>query len=142
MDTYDRLFVLTAFLIQLVLLVYFIIRKFSFNTALKWGWVVYAMAIPALFVSVVMLRTGKPVSFWVGGLLLTGWAILGYVVDIARPIAWRSPPFLPVFVPYVLLYIGAQLFYWFPVGQIGRSYWYLYALLFVASTYFNISSHG
>jgi hypothetical protein len=141
MDALDRLFVVAAFLIQLVLLTYFIFRKLSFRMALSWGWIVYALAVPALIVSILLLRAGKPYTFWLGGLLFTAWAILGYFVDIARPVDWRSPPFLPVFIPYVLLYLGAQVFYWFPVGILQRGFWYLYAGLFVASTYFNLSSH-
>ena len=142
MDASDRLFIVTAFLIQLVLLAYFVFRKVNFDAALQWGWIVYAMAVPALVVTFVMIRAGKPWVFWVGGLLFTAWAILGYIVDIARPVAWRSPPLLPVFIPYVLLYLGAQMFYWFPVGMLERSLWYLFAFLFVVSTYFNVTSHN
>jgi hypothetical protein len=141
MDKYDRIFVITAFGIQLVLLIYFILRKANFDFALRWGWIVYALTIPALVVSVLMLRSGKSISFWLGGLLLTAWGLFGYIIDIAKPISWRSPPYLPVFIPYVLLYLSAQLFYWFPVGMIQRGFWYFYAVLFVASTYFNITSH-
>lgn len=137
----NRTFVLTAFVIQAVLLAYFVFRKLNFKAALRWGWIVYAMAIPAILVSLLMLRQSKSPTFWLGGVLFTAWALLGFFVDIAYPIAWRSPPFLPVFVPYVLLYLGMQMFYWFPVGMIQRSYWYLYAVLFAASTYFNITSH-
>lgn len=141
MDGYDRIFTLTAFILQFILLGYFVFRKVDFEQAVVRGWIVYAMAVPALVVTFVMIRASKPWTFWVGGLLFTAWAILGFVVDIGRPVEWRSPPFLPVFIPYVLLYLGAQMFYWFPVGMLQRSLWYLYAFLFVISTYFNLTSH-
>lgn len=141
MDVYDRIFTLTAFILQIVLLAYFIFRKLNFEATVRWGWIVYALAVPALIVSAMLLRAGKPWTFWIGGLLFTVWAILGFIVDIGRPVAWRSPPFLPVFIPYVLMYMAAQMFYWFPVGTLQRSLWYFYAVVFILSTYFNLTSH-
>jgi hypothetical protein len=109
---------------------------------MKVGWIVYGLAIPALIVSFILWRNGKPWSLWMGGLLLTAWAIFGYFVDIARPISWRSPVYLPVLIPYVLLYLSSMMFYWWPVGMISRPLWFVYAALFVISTFFNITSHG
>lgn len=142
MDNYDRLFVFTAFFIQIVLLVYFAIRKWDFDLAMQWGWLVYALALPAVIVSLVLLIAGKPWYLWAAGFLYVVWAIFGYVVDIARPIAWRSPVYLPVLLPYVLLYLASQMFYWWPLGTIQRSLWFIYAVLFVVSTIFNVSSHA
>lgn len=107
MDPYEWLFVLTAFLIQAVLLVYFVFRKRNFERSVKWGWVVYVMAIPALLVSVILLLAGKPVTFWLGGMLFAAWALLGYLVDLARSVEWRSPILPRVFFPYVTLYLAA-----------------------------------
>jgi hypothetical protein len=141
LDRYEQLFVVTAFVLQLALLVYFVVRKHNFELAIKWGWVIYALAMPAFVVSIIMILGGKDWSFWLGGLLFLAWSILGYIIDIARPVSWRSPIYLPVFIPFVVLYLGAQMLYWFPVGMIQRVYWYIYAVLFIASTYFNVTSH-
>lgn len=141
MDPHDRLFTLSAFLIQILLLTYFIFRKLDFERTLKWGWIIYAMAIPALFVSIILIRAGKPWSFWLGGVIFTTWAIFGYIVDIAWPVPWRSPIYLPVFIPFVVLYLGSLIFYWWPLGMIQRGLCYIYAILFVTSTYFNVTSH-
>jgi hypothetical protein len=77
-----------------------------------------------------------------GRVLYAAWAIFGYVVDIARPAGWRSPILWPVFIPYVLLYfLSSLMFYWWPLGNIQRPLWFVYAVLFGISTILNISSH-
>ena len=142
LDRFDNLFVFTAFFIQIVLLIFFALRKWMFDTAMHVGWIVYALAVPALIISVLLLMNGKSWYFWLGGFLYTAWAILGYFVDVARPIAWRSPVYWPVFIPYVLLYLSTMMFYWFPVGNLSRPLWFVYAVLFVISTILNITSHA
>ena len=141
LDRFDNLFVVTAFFIQIVLLIFFALRKWMFDTAMQIGWIVYALAVPALIISVLLLMNGKSWYFWLGGFLYSAWAILGYIVDVARPVAWRSPVYWPVFIPYVLLYLSTMMFYWFPVGNVYRPLWFVYAVLFVISTILNISSH-
>jgi len=141
LDRFDNLFVVTAFFIQIVLLIFFALRKWMFETAMQVGWIVYALAVPALIISVLLLMNGKSWYFWLGGFLYTAWAVLGYIVDVARPVAWRSPAYWPVFIPYVFLYLSTMMFYWFPVGNVYRPLWFVYAVLFVISTILNISSH-
>lgn len=142
LDRFDRLFIITAFSLQAILLVYFIWRKFNFEAALSWGWLVYALALPAVGVSAVLLAAGKSWYFWLGGFLFALWAIFGYIVDIRQVIPWRNPIHPPVFFPYITMYLAAQMFYWWPLGRLARPYWYLYALLFVAASYFNLTSHS
>ena len=141
LDRYDRLFVFAAFFIQIVLLVFFALRKWKFDTAMQFGWIVYALAVPAVIVSLVLLIGGKPWHLWLAGFLYAAWAILGYVVDIARQVEWRSPILWPVLIPYVLLYLSSLMFYWWPLGNIQRPLWFIYAVLFVISTILNITSH-
>lgn len=142
MDRYDKLFVLAALGIQTVLCAYFGLRKWSFPSAMRWGWIIYALAIPAVLVSLVLLLGGKSWYLWLGGFLYAAWAAFGYIVDIARPVAWRHPIYPPVFFPYLLLYLGAQMFYWWPLGTILRPLWFVYAALFTISTALNVTSHG
>lgn len=73
--------------------------------------------------------------------IYTVFAIFGYIVDLARLIPWRSPIYLPVFIPYVLLFMGSQMFYWFPLALIQRPLWFVYAVLFSASSVLNITPH-
>lgn len=141
LDRFDNLFVFSAFFIQIVLLIFFALRKWMFDTAMQVGWIVYALAVPALIISVLLLMNGKSWFLWLGGFLYTTWAILGYIVDVARPVAWRSPVYWPVFIPYVMLYLSTMMFYWFPLGSLSRPLWFVYAVLFVISTILNITSH-
>lgn len=142
MDKFQKLYVFSSFFIQIVLLLYFAIRKWNFDLALRWGWVIYALAVPALILTILLMRGRTSWFFWISGFLYLAWAVFGYVVDIAHPVEWRSPIFWPVFLPYVLLYMATLMFYWWPLAIIQRPLWYVYAGLFLVSTYLNVSSHG
>lgn len=140
-DRLDTLFVIFAFFVQVVLVVFFAARKWAFDTAMQFGWIVFALGIPAAILSVVLLIRGKPWYMWLAGFLFAAWAVFGYTVDMARPVEWRSPIMWPVFIPYVMLYLSGLVLYWWSVGFIGRQFWFAYAVLFVISTILNISSH-
>ena len=136
------LYVVAAFGIEISLVVFFALRMWAFDTALQVGWIVYALAIPALAVSAVLIRAGRPASFWLAGVFYAAWAVFGYLVDVANPIDWRSPILWQVLLPYVALYLAAQMLYWWPLGRIDRRLWLAFAVLFVISTVLNIASHG
>ena len=142
MDPYDTLFVVTSFVIQIILLAYFALRRWNFDLAIRWGWVIYALALPAAIVSRVLFSAGKSWYLWLPGLLYIVWAIFGYIVDVVRRIEWRSPIRPTIFVPYVFLYVATLMFYWFPLATIQRLFWFVYAVLFVISTFLNVTSHG
>ena len=141
LDKFDSIFVIWAFILQVCLLVLFAIRKINLDLILKYGWAFYLLSIPAVIVSIFMIRAGKPYSFWLAGFIFLAWAILGIWVEYILNIQWRSPIVWPVFVPYVVLYLGTIMFYWFPVGIISRPLWYLYTFLFAVGTYLNVTSH-
>jgi hypothetical protein len=141
LDTFDTLFVFWAFLFQVVLIVHFALRKWRFQTAMRYGPIVYALGIPALALSILLLLEGKPWSLWLGGLLYFTWGVFGHVVEYRRCIQWRTPILWPVFAPYIALYLATILFYWFPLALIAKPLWYAYAVLFVASTILNLTSH-
>jgi hypothetical protein len=134
-------FAVTAFTFQIVLLVHFALRKWRFETSLRYGWIVYALSVPAAAVSVILILDRAPWSFWLAGLLYLIWAAFGYTVEYVKGIAWRSPVRWSVFAPYVLLYVATTMFYWWPLALIGRPLWYAFATLFVASTALNVTSH-
>lgn len=137
----DGLFVATAFGLEAVLTVFFAIRLVALDTALQLGWLVYAMAIPAVIVAAVLALWDRPWWFWAGGPLFAAWGLYGYWVDIARPTAWRSPVDPSILVPYVALFLATQMFYWWPLGRIRRSLWFAFAALFVVSSALNLASH-
>jgi hypothetical protein len=140
-DLLDTLFVAGAFLIQIVLIIHFALRRWRFDFAIRNGWIVYALGIPLAGVSVLELLGGRSWSLWLGGFLYLAWAIFGYVAEYVRKIEWRAPIRGAIFGPYLLLYLGMLMFYWFPLALIAKPLWYAYAVLFVVSTFLNVSSH-
>lgn len=141
LDWLDWLFVGWAFFFQLALIVHFALRRRRLDLILRYGWVIYVLAVPAAAVAAVMLLGGKPWPFWVGGLLYVAWALFGYVVEYVKQIRWRTPPRWPIFVPYVLLYLATIMFYWWPLALLSRPLWTVYGVLFVISTVLNVTSH-
>jgi hypothetical protein len=141
-DKLDRLFVLWAFLFQIVLIVHFALRKPFFESyTMKFGWIVYALCIPAVEISIILLRGGKSWSFWLGGFLFLIFAVFGYWVDYVIQIPWRNPIQLSIALPYVFLYLATIMFYWWPLWHLNRQLWLAYSILYVIATILNIASH-
>ena len=141
-DNLSKLYVVWAFLFQAALIVHFALRKWFFEGYIvKYGWLFYVLSIPAVVISVILLRGGKPWYLWIGGFLFLLWGILGYVAEYIANILWRNPIHWPMFWPYVTLYLATSMFYWWPLGRFSRSLWFVYAALFVLSTILNITSH-
>jgi hypothetical protein len=141
LDALDALFVCWAFLFQIILIIYFALRKWRFDIAMQYGPIVYALSIPAVAISIILLFGGKTWSLWLGGFIYFVWAVYGYFVDYVRKIQWRDPIHWQVFGPYVLLYLATVMFYWWPLAHIRRPLWYVYATLFIISTMLNVTSH-
>ena len=92
LDNLDKLFIVWAFFFQIVLIVHFAIRKPFFESyTIKFGWIVYALCIPAVVISIILLRGGKSWSFWLGGFLFLIFAVFGYWVDYVAQFPWRNP---------------------------------------------------
>ena len=108
---------------------------------MRYGWIVYALSVPAVVVSIFLLLGGKTWSLWLGGLLYLIWAIFGYTVEYAKEIQWRNPIRWSIYGPYVFLYLATVMFYWWPLGLISKPLWYVYAVLFIVSTILNVTSH-
>ena len=142
LDNSEILFVIFAFLFQIVLIIHFILRKWFFDIyIMQYGWIVYALSVPAVVVSIILLLDGKTWSLWLGGFLYLGWAIYGYTVEYVKGIQWRDPIHWPVFGPYLFLYLATVMFYWWPLALVRRPLWYVYAILFLISTTLNLISH-
>lgn len=142
LDNLDKLFIVWAFLFQILLIAHFAIRKPLFESyTVKYGWMIYALCIPAVVISIVFIRGGKSWSFWLGGFLFLVYAVFGYWIDYVAQIQFRSPIRPSVMVPYVVLYLATVMFYWWPLGLLSRPMWLVYAILFVSATILNIASH-
>lgn len=141
LDMLDILFTAWAFFFQIVLTLYFALRKWRFETAVRYGSFVYALGLPAAMVSFVLLVGGKPIALWLGGFLAFAWSLLGYYADYVKSIPWRSPIYWPIFVPYVTLFLAMNMFYWWPLALLARLFWFAYTPLFILSMWLNVSSH-
>jgi hypothetical protein len=142
LDRLDTLFVVWSFTVQIILIVHFALRKWGPAEYLeKFAWLVYALAIPAVVISAVLLRGGKDWGLWLGGFIFLVFAAYGYWIEYIQKIKWRTPINWRVGGPYVTLYLATVMFYWWPVGGISRPLWYVYAVLFLVATYLNITSH-
>jgi hypothetical protein len=142
LDNLEILFVVWAFFFQIVHIVHFALRKRFFESyTIKIGWIVYALSIPAVVISIVLLLGGKTWSFWLGGFLFLVFAAYGYRVDYVKKIQWRNPLRLSILFPYVFLYLGTVMFYWWPLALLSRPLWVVFAVLFVIGTILNVISH-
>jgi hypothetical protein len=142
LEPLETLYVIWAFAFQALLIAHFALRRWAFDRYIRqYGWIVYAMSVPAVIVSTILLLGGKAWSLWMGGFIHLIWAVYGTVVEYVLGIQWRTPIRWPVFGPYVLLYLATVMFYWWPLGLIGRALWYAYGVLFLISTALNITSH-
>jgi len=141
LDFLDTLFVIFAFLFQLILIAHFAVRRWAFALAVRYGPLVYTLALAGASLSVAQLVAGKPWYFWLAGLLYAEWALFGYYVEYVAGIEWRVPIRWPIFVPYVALYLATIMFYWWPLALLARPLWYAYGALFVVATALNVASH-
>lgn len=142
LDSYETLFIIWAFFLETVLIIHFALRKPFFETyTLKYGWLIYALSIPGLVISLILLLQGKNWTFWLGGFLFLIYAAYGYWIDYVKGIPWRSPLRKDILFPYITLYLGAIMFYWWPLAVLYRPLWYIFGILFVISTILNLSSH-
>jgi hypothetical protein len=142
MQKLDLVYVVCALTFHALLLTHFALRKWRFATAMRWGWIVYALSVPAAAISAVLLWNGRPWAFWTAGFLYLIWGVFGYIVEYRMKIEWRQPIFWPVLGPYLLLYLATCMFYWFPLSLIQKWLWYVVAVLFITSTLLNVTSHG
>ena len=142
LDSLESLFAVSAFLFQFVLILHFALRKWHFYLAMRFGWIVYALSVPAATVSLLLLLGGKPWSLWLGGFIYLIWAMFGYAVEYVKDIQWRNPVRWSIFAPYVFLYLATVMFYWWPLALISRPLWVVYTVLFVISTILNVTSHN
>ena len=142
LDKLDMLFVIWAFFLQITLIAHFALRKPFFESyTLYFGWIVYALCFPAAVISFILLLGGKSWSFWLGGFLFLIYAAYGYWIDYIKGIEWRNPLRKDIMFPYMTLYLGTIMFYWWPLALLYRPLWFVFGALFVIGTILNITSH-
>lgn len=141
LDKLETLYVATGFLIQIILIIHFAIRRWRFSIVERYGWIVYALSIPAAVASVMQLLGGKVWWLWLGGFLFLVWAAFGYIVEYVKKIQWRTPPRWGIFGTYLVLYLATVMFYWWPLARLHKPLWVAFTVLFIISTAMNMASH-
>jgi len=141
MNQFEILFVVFAFLFQIVLILHFAMRKWYFDLAIRRGWIVYALSLPAVALSLYLLLNNQLWDYWAAGFLFLAWAAFGYLVEYKLRIEFRLPPRWGILVPYLLLYLSTVMFYWWPLANIHKPLWNIYLVLFIIASGLNITSH-
>lgn len=141
LNSSEWIFVGISFLFQGMLALHFALRKRRFDTAMRWGWLIYLLSLPAAAVSLVFLLNGQVWWLWAGGLMYLVWAAFGLLVEYGLKIDWRTNGPKWIFGVYVLLYLATVMLYWWPLVRIWRPLWTAAAGLFVLNTVLNITSH-
>ncbi len=70
-----RIYLAASFIIQTALVVFFALRLWNFPFAMKVEWIVYTLAVPAVVVSVILIRAGKAWYLAAGGFLYAAWCV-------------------------------------------------------------------
>ena len=150
MDFQLAVFAIFAITSQVVLLSFFVCRRWRRDLADRYGWLAYAFGALGLVVGAWLLLVGAPWQLFVGPILYAVWAAYGAWTDLFRRIEWRpsvdsarehKPLRWNVLGPYVTLYFAAQMFLWWPLWDRWRIGWVVYLVLFVANSGFNIAGH-
>ena len=82
MDSQEILYIISAFIFQVILIAHFSLRRWAFESYIqKYGWLVYALSVPAVIASLLLLLANKPWSLWASGFIYLFWGIFGYNVE-------------------------------------------------------------
>ncbi len=137
----QAVYVAFAFLVQALLTFNFTARNWKPEIERTYGWIIYALGVPSLLLGILMLVDNQPWFFVVPPFLYSAWALLGYRVDIWRPVAWRNPPRWSIFVSYVGLFVSSLLLFWGSMWYVGTIYWIAFGVMYALHTFLNIYSH-
>jgi hypothetical protein len=128
---------------QALLAAFFAARRWRPGLADRLGRWAYGFGALGLPVGVWLLGSGASYRLFIGPLLLAAWAALGATVDLWRPRPWRGPRIdWSVMGPYVGVYFPAQMFLWWPLWDLARPAWAVFAGLFVVNTALNLRGHA
>ncbi len=142
MTTAVLLFAAFGLASQLVLVAFFAARRWAPSRADAWGRSAYAFGALGLPLGAWLLLDGQSYRLFGGPVLLAAWAALGAAVDVWRPRPWRGPRVdWGVMAPYLALFFLAQMFLWWPLWDLARAGWAVFAVLFAASTALNLRGH-
>ena len=137
----EVVFICAAFLYQTLLLFNFIGRNLQPELEQKYGWILYALSVPAIIAGGVYLLNEQPWYYAAAFFLFALWGGFGYYVDVYRKIEWRNPTRISVMVPYVGLYVGSLFSFWIPLWNLGMTFWWAFTIFYAVNTILNIVGH-
>ena len=138
----ERAFVAWSFLYLSALIAHFAVRaRFFESYTLRYGWVVYALGVPAALLSAWLVVRGEHWTLWAAGFLCLAFSLFGFWLDYVAAVPFRSPFVPSVGVPYVLLFLATLMFYWWPLWQHSVALWAVYGVLYVVAMVLNVRSH-
>lgn len=102
------------------------------------GYVMIALAVPAVLALVAFWRAGAGWLLWIGPAVYLAFVVLMVVVEYIWSIEFRSPPRYGILVPYLLLFFLSILLMGLPMFRLDRRLW----LVTVATTVLLLGSMG
>ena len=139
--SYEFVFIAAAFTYQVLLLFNFIGRNLRPEIERKFGWILYALSVPALFIGAIYFLNQQPWYYGSAFLLFALWGGFGYYIDVYRKIPWRNPTRVSVMIPYIGLYVGSLFSFWIPLWYLGMAYWWAFTIFYAVNTVLNIVGH-
>ena len=102
------------------------------------GYVMAALAVPAVVALTAFWRAGADWLQWIGPLVYVVFVALMVAVEYIRPVEFRSPARYGILVPYLVLFFGAILLMGLPMFRMDRQLW----LITVATTILLLGAMG
>jgi len=102
------------------------------------GYVMAALAVPAIVALAAFLSARAGWQQWIGAAVYIAFIALMLVVEYVWPIEFRSPARFGILVPYLLLFFGAILLMGLPMFRMDRRLW----LVTVATTILLLGAMG
>jgi hypothetical protein len=141
-DTQLAAFAAFALASQAILLLFFAGRRWRLAAAERYGWIAYAFGALGAALGIWLFFAGASWRLFAGPLLYAVWAAFGAWADLVRRNEWRWQPIRwSIFGPYLVLYLAAQMFLWWPLWNTWRTGWVTYLVFFIANTALNMSTH-
>lgn len=99
------------------------IRSGSMALNHRLGYVMFALAAPALLALIAFIRSRTAAFDYVGLIVYLAFLALMLAVDYIAPVEFRAPIRYGILVPYLVLFFGSILLMGLPMYKIDRGYW-------------------
>ncbi len=108
----------------------FLSRVYTGSQAINhvFGYVIIALAVPAIVALGAFLRARAGWRQWIGPGLFLAFIALMIVVDYVWVVEFRSPVRYDILVPYLLLFFGSILLMGIPMFRLNRRLWLVTAV--------------